>query len=219
MLAQESQRVFEKELKVTNAEAMYLTQCTRLQVQSMVWFEHRKGRLTASRFGAICHTSVDKPAKSLVVQLLQRKLTAKGAALTWGIEKESKARLEYEGVMKISHTSFKVESTGLHVNPKYPHLGASPDGLTSCTCCGDGILEIKCPYSLRDSIPTNAPCLTSSMDGEYKLSTTHEYYYQVHGQLGITGRPFCDFVCWTPQDIHVERILYDPDFFVEMEFN
>ena len=217
MLAQESQRVFEKELKVTNAEAMYLTQCTRLQAQSTVWFEHRKGRLTASRFGAICRTSVDKPAKSLVVQLLQRKSTAKCAALTWGIEKESKARLEYEGVMKISHTSFKVESTGLHVNPKYPHLGASPDGLTSCTCCGDGILEIKCPYSLRDSIPTNAPYLTSSMDGEYTLSTTHEYYYQVQGQLGITGRPFCDFVCWTPQDIHVERILYDPDFFIEME--
>ena len=79
------------------------------------------------------------------------------------------------------------------------------------------ILEIKCPYSLQDSIPTNAPYLTSSMDGEYKLSTTHKYYYQVQGQLGITGRPFCDFVCWTPQDIHVERILYDPDFFIEME--
>lgn len=55
------------------------------------------------------------------------------------------------------------------------------------------------------------------MDGEYKLSITHEYYYQLQGQLGITSRPLCDFVCWTPQDIHVERILYDPDFFTEME--
>ena len=75
------------------------------------------------------------------------------------------------------------------------------------------------PFSSRDSISTNAPYLTSSMDGEYKLSTTHEYYYQVQGQLGITGRPFCDFVCWTPQDIHVERILYYLDFLIEMELN
>ena len=99
-------------------------------------------------------------------------------------------------VMKISHTSFKVESTGLHINPKYPHLRASPDGPTSCTCCGDGILEIKCPYSLRDSIPTSAPYLNSSMDGEYKLSTTHE----------PTILRFC--VLDTPGYSYGERILY-----------
>ena len=37
--------------------------------------------------------------KLLIVQFLQRKSTAKSAALTWEIE-ESKDRLEYEGVMK-----------------------------------------------------------------------------------------------------------------------
>lgn len=183
----------------------------------MTWFEHRKGRLTASQFGAICRTSGDKPAKSLVKQLLQRDSTAKSAALSWGVENESKARLKYEKVMKTSHTSFKVESTGLHVNPDYPHLGGSPDGLTSCTCCGDGILEIKCPYNLHNSVPTGAPYSRSSMDGEYKLSTAHEYYYQVQGQLGIANRYFRDFVCWTPQKIYVERIVYNPKFFAGME--
>ena len=59
--------------------------------------------------------------------------------------KESKAQMEYEEAMKMTHTTFKVEATGLHIKPEYPHLGASPDGLTSCSCCGDGILEIKCP--------------------------------------------------------------------------
>ena len=92
--------------KVTNAEATYVMQCICLQAQSTVWFEHRKGRLTTSQFGAIRRTSVHKSAKSLVVQLLQRKLTAKSAALTWEIE-ESKARLEYEGVLKILHTLSK----------------------------------------------------------------------------------------------------------------
>ena len=117
--------------------------------------------------------------------------------------------------MNIAHTSFKVESTGLHINPEYPHLGASPNGLTSCTCCGDGILEIKCPYSVRDSVPTSAPYSHATIDGEYRLSTVHEYYYQVQGQLGIiTSRRFCDFICWTSLDIHVERILFHPDYFL-----
>ena len=32
----------------------------------------------------------------------------------------------------------------------YPFLGASPDGLVLCECCGTGALELKCPYSPRD---------------------------------------------------------------------
>ena len=36
------------------------------------------------------------------------------------------------------------------INPQYPHLGASPDGVTMCDCCGMGVLELKCPYSARE---------------------------------------------------------------------
>jgi len=38
------------------------------------------------------------------------------------------------------------------VNPSYPHLGATPDRIINCDCCGDGVIEIKCPPS---SIETN----------------------------------------------------------------
>ena len=119
--------------------------------------------------------------------------------------------------MKPSHSSFTVETTGLHICPNYPYLGASPDGLISCTCCGRGILEIKCPYSMRNSIPTSVPYLRTSESGKYSLAVTHNYYYQVQGQLGIVGQQFCDFVCWTPNGLYVERIKFDPDFFQEME--
>ena len=33
----------------------------RMQSLSLVWHEHRKSRLTASRFGSICHTNPDTP--------------------------------------------------------------------------------------------------------------------------------------------------------------
>ena len=63
-------------------------------------------------------------------------------------------------------------------------VGASPDGLVSCTCCGNGILEIKCPYSVRNSLPTDVSYITKTNVG-YNLSKKHDYFYQVQGQMGV----------------------------------
>ena len=49
--------------------------------------------------------------------------------------------------------------------------------------------------------------------GELHLSKSHEYYYQVQGQLSVCEKDYCDFVCWTPKGIHVERITQDPEHF------
>ena len=212
VLLKECERVFNEELKVTSKESRYLAESTRLQTQSQTWFEHRRGRLTASKFGAICHTSVTKPSRSLVAQILQLSPMPKSAALSWGIEHEKTAREQYLAIQEKQHTSFKLEATGLCVNPSFPHLGASPDGLISCNCCGNGVLEIKCPYSVRHTTPDQASYLLSTDDG-YKLSEKHDYYYQIQGQLGILQRQRCDFVCWTPHGIHIEQIIYDPSFF------
>lgn len=48
----------------------------------------------------------------------------------------------------------QTESRGLLVNPKYPYLGASIDGLVICEDCGTGLIEVKCPYgSGRSEVP------------------------------------------------------------------
>ena len=41
------------------------------------------------------------------------------------------------------------------INTQYPHLGASPDGVTMCECCDKGVVELKCPYSAIDFTPRN----------------------------------------------------------------
>lgn len=150
MLQRESACVLDKELKVTADESKYLTSCTRLQSQCMTLFEQIKGRLTAYYFKVVCHTFCNKPSKSLVEQILLQGRIPKIAELTRGIEKEPIVRREYEELMKKSHSSFTVETTGLHDCPDYLYLWASPDGLISCKCCGCGILEIKCPYSMQN---------------------------------------------------------------------
>ena len=64
-----------------------------------------------------------------------------------------RARQDYITSLVKGHSSFNVKLAGLYVDPQMPHLGATPDGLVSCLCCGDGLLEIKCPYSIRDCDP------------------------------------------------------------------
>ena len=48
------------------------------------------------------------------------------------------------------HPGFSVCKSGLVIHPLYPHMGASPDGLIKCRCCGPGVLEVKCPFSCKD---------------------------------------------------------------------
>ena len=107
----------------------------------------------------------------------------------------------------------------MFVNPSYPTLGASPDGIISCDCCGIGTLEIKCPYCSRNSTPETATendylkCLEHSDGAVLKLKVDNAYFYQVQAQLHICNLEFGDFVVWTPKGIHIERIYPQHDFF------
>ena len=82
-----------------------------------------------------------------------------------------------------------MSDSGLHVNPKWPHLGASPDGLVECACCGQGTCEIKCPFCSRDKTTEETAghknsCLLQVED-KLSLDRQHAYYYQVQAQLFI----------------------------------
>lgn len=218
-LLKECERVFKNEIVVTKEEAHYLERSTTLQSKSSLWFEHRKGRITASKFGQVCHTSITSPSKSLIQSILQQGPVVKSEALEWGIRNESTARAEYYQIVHKKHQLFEIDDAGLFVLPSLPHLGASPDGLVRCQCCGDGIIEIKCPFSIRDTTPEGATkkyfYLKHTKDG-LQLSRTHHYYYQIQGQLLISERWYCDFICWTPHGIHIERIERDITFIDQM---
>ena len=53
---------------------------------------------------------------------------------------------------KIYTENLMVYSTGLHINAKYPHLGASPDDIIVCDCPGKGYLEIKWPHKYHNGL-------------------------------------------------------------------
>ncbi len=77
-------------------------------------------------------------------------------------------------VMKQTHAGFNVRDSGLVINPEWPFIGATPDGKVTCTCCGEGIVEIKCPYCHRkENIEVAAGekkfCLKKGSDGKLHL--------------------------------------------------
>ena len=131
-------------------------------------------------FGAICRTPVEKPSKSLIQEILHCNSVPKTKAIRWGMEHESTAVSAYVSYSSADHSSLKALPCGLYVNPLAPHLGASPDGIISCDCCGLGLLEVKCPFSIREQLPTTVSYIEKGMDG-FKLSRKHNYYYQIQG--------------------------------------
>ena len=62
-------------------------------------------------------------------------------AIKYGREHEGLAGTCYKNLQKCRHTNFQIELTGLHIDARFPALGASPDTLVN----GKGVLEIKCP--------------------------------------------------------------------------
>ena len=57
----ECQVIFQTILVVSKDEASYLEQVTRLQSQSILWHQHRTGRVTASKIFAVARTSIENP--------------------------------------------------------------------------------------------------------------------------------------------------------------
>ena len=92
-----------------------------------------------------------------------------------------------------------VEDRGLIVSLDNPFLGASIDGHVQCGKCGEGIVEIKCPYGSKQKEWRNmtpSQCAASSNcsctldEDKLWLKRDHQYMYQVQGQMGECQLPW-----------------------------
>lgn len=119
------------------------------QASSLDWQVNRWCRVTASTPKDI------KCARTGMTSIVNRLLwsdTPVTAALLYGREHESNALSHY----KQQHPNYSVQETGLWLNPKHPTLGCSPDGIFIDKLNETkGLVEIKCPYVLRNCNPLN----------------------------------------------------------------
>ncbi|PFX12061.1 hypothetical protein AWC38_SpisGene24040 [Stylophora pistillata] len=148
-LVEKSKEIFNS-LKVTEEQSVQIEETTRQQSKSKLWFEMRCGRITASKSPQACHTNPDTLSVSLINVICYGSHFSSDAT-KWDCDHEKQALKEYEQVMQSKHENFHIKEYGLVVSPQYPHLGASPDSMSLCTCCGQGVLEVKCPSSIKSS--------------------------------------------------------------------
>lgn len=130
------------------------------------------------------------------------------AAIQWGLKNERRAVAEYQ-----SKTSTVVLPTGFTIMEEHPYLGASADGIVDNSV----VIEIKCPYSGRDK--TVQELIQYGYDHvEYDdnnclcLKTSSKYYCQVQGEMAIKKVNLCHFIIWTPSDMAIINVNFDPVF-------
>lgn len=146
------------------------------------WLSMRLGKVTASRFKDVMTNgrggNPSKTAESYMIELAIEAITGKSLpffeneAMRHGTETEPQARAMYELISgnEVSEVAF-IEHNEF--------VGVSPDGIIG----NDGLLEIKCP--------------TTKTQVERFLNNTglpDEYKWQVHGQIWVAEREWCDFL-------------------------
>ena len=202
------------------------------QSKSEKWFSERWCRLTASKCLSACKVgklviecqpnAATEASKFIFTHIW--KLESEHLQTYWmryALESEPKAILKYESVRNV-----KVFPSALWVNPKFPFLRCSLDGLVR----SDTIVEIKSlkifkQYSVKTVTSPTSPVAKSVLsrqcfqveDGKCILKHSHAYYYQCQQILLVTGRQYCDFILHTASvPDSVERIPRDEPLTVEI---
>jgi len=196
---------------------------TRDQNQNQIWYEVRRGRLTASKHheiftkvNSLSHQRSAIKAKTtpLVNSIINKsKDISKLSAIKWGLEHEEDALKSFYASEISKHNGFKTVKSGLVISQQKPFLAASPDGILYCKCHGISTIEIKCPYSMRDKkikdCVKECSFLFLNKNGEIIIKKSHKYYTQVISQMALTKTNQAYFVVWTLVDHVVISVEFD----------
>ena len=158
------------------------------------WKQLRKRVLTASRYKDAVYADGWSDRTTDFVKNHFKQFPTR-PAMQYGIDNEEKARKEY---VDLYH--FEVIPTGLWLRPS-GNLGASPDGLVKedkNDLGPTGVLEIKCPYSMRDKSQQDLV--------EFAERQHTQHFDQVQGQMAATGMDWADLVYWSPKGFWRRRI-------------
>ena len=151
---------------------------------------------------------------------MQNKSVNGTLATKYGIENEDKAREKYFKIISEHHKNFKIILTGLHVNEKFPEIGASLDAFVECYCHEKGLVEIKCCYKYVNGFKYSENDKKFLLDSNHLIKIEHPYYlhpyfYQMQGQMLISDLP-CDLFIWLPNELYSHHLSKNGSFCEDM---
>ena len=209
-----------KNMSLSMEEAHKQEEATREQSNCQQWWDVRKNKFTASKFGELYRKKPNSNLKKFAEQkqkdtgMNKEKLPE---AIKYGINNEAKAVERYEQYMLNSGKEIKVFCSGFVVRPDIPYLGCSPDRKVFDRDAHPhvGVMEVKCSHKYQNITPQVAAGLDDKLfclelaNGKPQIKKTHRYYYQVQGQMALCGVKWCDFVLYTNKGLHIERVPFD----------
>lgn len=181
------------------------------------WKELKKVKLTASNFkAAACRNNEpDKLLKQIMYKVHEQSAVP---ALQYGHLHERYAVDDYIKRKKgEGNKDLRVWEVGTVISKVRPGYGASLDRMVFDPLAvgkKEGGLEVKCPYSKQGKSVEEA-CLDKKFcmamnNGEPKLRSNHQYYYQVQGQMFVCNLEWVDFVVWFgPNNLYIQRISFN----------
>lgn len=186
---------------------------TRGQSINENWHKFREGVLTASNFYSICHT-MDGFEKALTLLHGSRlREDALPSDIQFGRLYEEKARQLFLSCHRFTHRKCSVQTPGLIFSKEHSFLACSPDGIVSCSTCGKFLIEIKCMSKHRNSHARIAALkcgiIYKDSNDMFVMNKNHRYYYQILGQMAITGVHKCVLVVYTHKGIYTLDLQMD----------
>ncbi|XP_035004588.1 uncharacterized protein LOC118102469 [Hippoglossus stenolepis] len=193
LTAQEQEHI--QDMHLTRETAHFMECATRDSRESAE--ELSKLRLT-SCFRDICRL---KPGREQA-ELLISKMRNRRKSAQIDKDMKSQALREY-----CRHLRVNWYPCGLVVHPNAPWLGALPDGLVydPSKNHGFGLVHIKY-IGLRSFVTCR---FLVCRDGVLTLNRSHRVYWNIQGEMMVTGVWWCDLFVFSRDDILVQRIYRD----------
>ena len=104
--------------------------------------------------------------------------------MLYGMEYEEIARHLLFNSFQMKHEDARVITNGIVLYKHAPWIGGSPDAILSCSCHGQFLVKIECPFRLKDTGVENWEIL-EYLDEEQNLKRNHTYFNQVNLYQGI----------------------------------
>ena len=184
---------FEKEVITQPSEAHALEKATVFQVEIELWLSDHTNRITASNFGKVLFKQ-QKLSEAMLKHIFCSKSLPNVKSTAHGKENAKVARSIYSNKVQTKVSGFTVFDAGISENTELPFVGATPDGKVYDPSENPphDLVEIKCPFSKINDTAFQAELdrklyLEDRNGSSFKVDHSPGYYYQVQGQLAITG--------------------------------
>ena len=201
----EKMSYFLQSLPTTPRNANEMERRTRGQSDNDLWITARQGRLTASNHHAI-FTKMNSVTRSAIkpstTPLVSKNFKggenlSQVEAVSCGRDHESVAMKAFHVAEAIKHRDYQLQNCGLYIDHKKSYIAASPDGFFMCKCHGSVVIEIKCPFKIRNKTVREGLSVIFLPSGKTTVSFSKLHISITHrslAQMALTKSKLCYFV-------------------------